>query len=391
MHGSSAIRFNVLERDPGSRARVARLDTPHGPVETPAYLPVGTQGAVKALTPDQVRATGTQMILANTYHLALRPGEDVVREAGGLHRFMGWEGPILTDSGGFQVFSLASLTRIDDRSVVFRSHIDGSPVDMTPERSVEIQNALGSDICMVLDHPPPHGVPEEEVRRAAERTLRWAVRSRDAHRREDQALFAIVQGGGLLDLRTRMAEELAALEFPGYAIGGVSVGEDRAEIHRVLAHTAPLLPADRPRYLMGVGSALEMVEGIAAGVDLFDCVLATRNARNASLFTREGIVRIRNKKYERDFGPLDARCGCLACRKFSRAYLRHLFSRGEILAATLASIHNIQHFQEFLAEVRGAIREGRFAELREAFLRGRDGRGIPETGTGTGTEALETP
>jgi queuine tRNA-ribosyltransferase len=368
------MRYSVLERDAVTGARVGLLETPHGAVETPAFLPVGTQGTVKALTPDQVRETGARMILANTYHLALRPGEDVVREAGGLHRFMGWDGPILTDSGGFQVFSLSSIRKVDDGGVTFRSHIDGSEVRLTPERAVEIQEALGADVIMVLDQCPPGTATSSDVREASERTLAWARRSRVAQKRRDQALFAIVQGGRDLDLRSWMASELRALDFPGYAIGGVSVGEEMAEIHRVLAHTAPLLPEEKPRYLMGVGSALEMVEGAAAGIDIFDCVLATRNARNASLFTRDGVVRIRNTTYARDFTPLDPRCGCYTCRKFTRAYIRHLYLRDEILASTLGSIHNIQHFQELMAEVREAIRAGRFAALRSAFLDGSDRR-----------------
>ena len=368
MTGSHAIRFTVLAKDLSTHGRAGILETPHGIVETPTYMPVGTQGTVKALTPEQVRDTGTRMILANTYHLALRPGEDVVQQAGGLHKFMGWEGPILTDSGGFQVLSLAPMRKIDDTGAVFRSHIDGSLMSLTPERAVQIQNALGPDILMVLDHCPPHTATPEEVRDAAERTLRWASRCRDAHGRDDQALFAILQGGGHDDLRRWMAEELSALDFPGYAIGGVSVGEDRSEILRVLGFTAPLLPEGKPRYLMGVGSALDLVEGIAAGVDLFDCVLPTRNARNAFLFTREGPVRIRNKAYERDFGPLDGNCRCYTCKKFSRAYLRHLYGRGEILASTLGSIHNIQHFQDLVGDIRRSILEGRFAAFRESFL-----------------------
>jgi queuine tRNA-ribosyltransferase len=376
----NAIRFQILHRDRTTRARTAVLETPHGAVETPAYMPVGTQGAVKALTPEQVRATGTRMVLANTYHLALRPGEEVVREAGGLHRFMGWDGPILTDSGGFQVFSLAPMRKIDAGGVLFRSHIDGSPLRLTPERAVEIQNGLGADIIMVLDHCPAYPASEEEVRDAAARTVEWAARSREAHRREDQALFAIVQGGVHLDLRSSVAAELIGLDFPGYAIGGVSVGEDRQVIKMVVDHTAPLLPEAKPRYLMGVGSAREMLEGIAAGIDLFDSVLATRNARNGSYFTRAGVVRIRNKVYERDFTPLDPSCGCYACRNFTRAYLRHLDSRREILAATLGTIHNLQHFQDLFREAREAIALDRFAALLES-ARARAGES-PSSGDG---------
>ncbi len=366
MRGRTAIRFSIHYRDSTTHARAGTIETPHGAVRTPAFMPVGTQGTVKALTPDQVRESGAEMILGNTYHLALRPGEDVVREAGGLHRFMGWEGSILTDSGGFQIFSLASLRKVRDAGVEFRSHIDGDLIHLTPERAVAIQNALGADVVMVLDHCPPYPAEEKDLEEACARTLLWAERCAAAHTRDDQALFAIVQGGTDLDRRARMAQDLAALDFPGYAIGGVSVGEDLAQVRRVVAATAPLLPAGRPRYLMGVGSALEMLDGIAAGIDMFDCVLATRNARNAFLFTRSGAVRIRNKKYERDHGPIDSSCRCYACRKFTRAYLRHLYGRGEILAATLGSIHNLQHFQDLMTEARLAIAEGRFADLLAA-------------------------
>ncbi len=392
MRGRSAIRFSIDHRDGATHARAGTIETPHGTVRTPAFMPVGTQGTVKALTPDQVRESGTEMILGNTYHLSLRPGEEIVREAGGLHRFMGWEGSILTDSGGFQVFSLASLRKVIDGGVEFRSHIDGELIRLSPERAVAIQNALGADIIMVLDHCAPYPVKEKELEEACARTLLWAERCAAAHARDDQALFAIVQGGIDLDRRVRMARDLAALNFPGYAIGGVSVGEDLDQVRRVVAATAPLLPAERPRYLMGVGSALEMLEGIAAGVDMFDCVLATRNARNAFLFTRSGAVRIRNKKYEKDMGPLDPSCRCTTCRKFTRAYLRHLYGRGEILAATLGSLHNLQHFQDLMAEARGAIAAGRFPDLL-ASARARPAGADPDEpeGAAGGPLASEKP
>ena len=305
---SGSFCFEILRRDSSTHARVGKLHTPHGVVDTPAYMPVGTHGAVRALTPDQVAGTGSQIVLANTYHLHLRPGEDLVREAGGLHRFMAWDGPILTDSGGFQVFSLAHANRLDEDGVSFRSHIDGAEVRLTPEKAVEIQNALGADIIMAFDHCPSLPASREEVERAVDRTTRWASRCLRAHARPDsQALFGIVQGGTHLDLRRRSLDGLASLDFPGYAIGGVSVGEPNDEIRRVIAEVGPWLPEDRPRYLMGIGTAEDILAGIAAGVDLFDCVMATRSARNASLFTREGPIKVRNQQYEGDLGPLDPR------------------------------------------------------------------------------------
>ncbi|MBN1441314.1 MAG: tRNA guanosine(34) transglycosylase Tgt [Planctomycetes bacterium] len=361
------LRFTLLHRDRSSAARRGRIDLPHGAVETPAFLPVGTQGAVKAVTPAQLRETGAQLILANTYHLAVRPGADVVREAGGLHRFMGWDGPILTDSGGYQVFSLAGSSRIDDDGVTFRSHVDGREMRLTPERSIEIQNDLGADIIMAFDDCAPYPASPEEAARAVERTSRWAARSLDAHRRSDQALFGIVQGGVHEDLRRRSAAEILALDFPGYAIGGVSVGESPEEMRRVAAVAVPLLPPDRPRYLMGVGAPLDIADMVVLGVDLFDCVIPTRHARNASLFVEGGVVKIRNQRYERDFGPLDEQCPCYACRGFSRAYLRHLYSRGEILGPVLGTIHNLTHFQRLMERLRRAIEKGRLLELAAAM------------------------
>lgn len=371
MTEASAFAFRVLARDRGSRARRATLTTPSGPVELPAFMPVGTQGTVKGLTADQLRATGAQMVLGNTYHLALRPGEQVVAELGGLHRFMGWQGPMLTDSGGFQIFSLAAMTRISEEGAVFRSHIDGRLVHLSPERAVAIQETLGADVAMVLDHVVALPAAAEAVRDATERTVRWAHRCRDAHCRADQAQFGIVQGGMDERLRTTCASELAALDFTGYAVGGLSVGETPEEMYRVLDFTVPAMPEDKPRYLMGVGRPRDLLEAIGRGIDLFDCVMPTRNGRNALAFTDAGSMRLRNKQFERDPRPLEAACHCLACRH-SRGYLRHLFMAGEMLGPVLLSIHNLTYYQRLLAGAREAIEAGRFVEYRQAKIAGWD-------------------
>lgn len=334
-------------------------------------MPVGTQGTVKGLTAGQLRATGAQMVLGNTYHLALRPGEQVVAELGGLHGFMGWQGPMLTDSGGFQIFSLAAMTRISEEGAVFRSHIDGSLVHLSPERAVAIQEALGADVAMVLDHVVALPAAAEAIRDATERTVRWARRCRDAHRRADQAQFGIVQGGMDERLRTMCAAELAALDFTGYAVGGLSVGETPDEMYRVLDFTVPAMPEEKPRYLMGVGRPRDLLEAIGRGIDLFDCVMPTRNGRNALAFTDAGPMRLRNKQYERDPRPLEAACHCLACRH-SRGYLRHLFMAGEMLGPVLLSIHNLTYYQRLLAGAREAIETGRFLEYRQAKIDGWD-------------------
>jgi len=352
----------------GTAARCGLLRLPHGDVETPAFLPVGTQATVKALTPRQVKETGAAMVLANTYHLSLRPGAETVQAAGGLHAFMAWSGPILTDSGGFQVFSLSEHNKVDDDGVTFRSYYDGSAVRLTPERSIEIQAALGADIIMAFDECPPHEAPRAAVESAVERTQRWAERSLEAHRRDDQALFGIVQGGGHDDLRRQSATALVGLDLPGYAIGGVSVGEPPEEMRRVVALTAPRLPASKPRYVMGVGLPADILDMIACGIDLFDCVLPTRNARNATVFTRAGPLRLRNAAHTRDFGPLDPECSCYTCANFSRAYLRHLFHQNEMLAAVLASIHNLSFYQRLVQGARSAIRADRFDEFHRDFL-----------------------
>ena len=361
--------FEIHHVDAGCGARRSTYHTPHGPVEMPAFMPVGTAGTVKGLEVELLRATGTRMILGNAYHLALRPGEAVVRALGGLHPFTGWDGPILTDSGGFQLHSLARLMRVDDQRAVFRSHIDGRLLELSPERAVEIQEALGSDVAMVLDHVV--GLPNDPavVREAAERTLRWAARCRRAATRADQALFGIVQGGLDPALRAESARRLAELDLPGYAVGGLSVGETPAEMLRVLEATVPAMPADRPRYLMGVGRPEDLLEAIRLGIDLFDCVMPTRNGRNAMAFTDEGPRRLRNVRYERDGAPLQEGCPCPACRR-SRGYLRHLFMAGEMLGPVLLSLHNLTYYQRLLADARQAIAEDRFEAYRREKMRG---------------------
>jgi queuine tRNA-ribosyltransferase len=370
------IGFDLISVDP-SGARLGRLATDHGAVETPAFMPVGTQGTVKTMSSRDLREVGASIILANTYHLYLRPGEKIVEEAGGIHRFMSWNGPVLTDSGGFQVLSLADLTRIGDDGVEFKSHLDGSTHFLTPERVVEIQLSIGSDVMMVLDHCVSYPVDRAAAAAAAARTTLWARRSasvggtRIARGGYERALFGIVQGSIYPDLRERSAAEVASCDFPGYAIGGLSVGEPKSETRKTVEITARLLPADRPRYLMGVGLPEDIVEAAAAGVDLFDCVLPTRNARNGTVFTSEGKLVLKNAAYARDFRPLDPRCGCETCRTYSRAYLRHLFSAGEMLGPRLATVHSLYFYLHLLEEMRQVIRDGAFDRWREEFYRRR--------------------
>ena len=363
-----AVRFELWLEDQVTAARLGRLETPHGPVETPVFMPVGTQASVKTLDPGEVREVGSQIILCNTYHLYLRPGADVVREAGGLHRFMAWNGPILTDSGGFQVFSLASLRRIGEEGVTFRSHIDGSSHFIGPAESIRIQEALGADIIMAFDECPPYPAPREAVERAVARTVAWARTCRAVHSRSDQALFGIVQGGVHLDLRAACAQALLELDFPGYAIGGLSVGEPRPLLYETLAHTAALLPREKPRYLMGVGTPEDMIEAIAHGVDMCDCVFPTRVARHGTAFTRDGRITIRNATYARDFTPLDPECRCRVCRTYTRAYIRHLIKAGEHLGARLITYHNLHFMHDLVREAREAIRAGNFAAWKDATL-----------------------
>ena len=358
--------FCIHHLDAGCGARRGALDLPHGTVESPAFMPVGTQGTVKGLTIEMLRACGAEMVLGNTYHLALRPGEEVVRELGGLHGFMGWDGPILTDSGGFQLFSLAQNTKVTEQAALFRSHIDGQLLELSPERSVEIQEALGSDVAMALDHVVALPCPAEQVRDASERTVRWAERCRATAQHPDQELFAIVQGGLDLDLRVECAEQLVAIGFPGYAIGGLSVGEDEQARNRVLEVTCPALPSDRPRYLMGVGKPADLLTAISYGIDMFDCVMPTRNGRNALAFTDQGALRLRNLAYQRDERPIETGCPCPACRH-SRGYLRHLFLAGEMLGPILVSVHNLTYYQRLMQGARKAIERdayGAFCEQR---------------------------
>src|SRR5580658_2063785 len=358
---SAPLRFDLTS----SRHRLGRVTTRHGFFDTPAFMPVGTQGSIKGILPDHVAATGSQIILANTYHLMLRPGEKVVAELGDLHRFMGWPGPILTDSGGFQVFSLADINRITDDGVTFKSHVDGAVVHLTPGRSIEVQNALGADIIMAFDECPPAEAPALYHREAVERTVRWAEQCLAAHgRAKDQSLFGIVQGGTDLDLRARCAEKLIAMDFPGYAVGGLAVGEGFEAMKTVLAAVTPGLPEDRPRYLMGVGFPRDIVAAVACGIDQFDCVMPTRNGRNAYAFTASGPIRLRNSRFIADGGPLEEGCDCYACRTFTRGAIRHFFFCGEMLGPVLVSVHNVRFYQRLMADIRRAISGGGFAEFR---------------------------
>jgi queuine tRNA-ribosyltransferase len=369
--------FTVTHRD--GDARRGEMTTPHGTVETPAFMPVGTRGAVKAVTAQQLQDLGAQIILGNTYHLYLKPGDDLIARCGGLHRFMGWERPILTDSGGYQIFSLAAMRRIREEGSEFRSHLDGSLHHLTPERATEIQAQLGSDIAMVLDECIATPAPAGTARDAMERSIRWGRRGRDRFLQlrdapgtivvtnPGQAQFGIVQGGTHLELRTESVQATVEIGFDAYAIGGLSVGEPAAVMYEVVAHTAARLPADRPRYLMGSGMPDDLIESVARGVDLFDCVLPTRNARNGQLFTREGPLSIKNARFADDMLPPDPACGCYTCGRFSRAYLRHLFMAGEMTGATLNTVHNLYFYLDTMKRIREAILFGTFEQLRQEF------------------------
>lgn len=359
--------FELLHTD--GQARAGRLHTAHGSIETPIFMPVGTVGSVKAIAPDDLAAMRAQIILGNTYHLYLRPGDALVARRGGLHGFAAWNGPILTDSGGFQAFSLSDLRKFSEEGVEFRSHLDGSRHMFSPEKVVDIQRNLNSDIMMVLDECVPYNTAYDYTAKSIGLTTRWAVRSRQAYPRgtAGNLLFAITQGGFFPDLRSESVAMLAEHDFDGFAIGGLSVGEPKAEMHALLAHTAPLLPAAKPRYLMGVGTPLDIVSGIACGVDMFDCVLPTRNARNGTLYTSQGKINIKRLEFAEDDGPLDPACSCYTCRTFSRAYLRHLFQAGEILSFRLNSLHNLSYFLDLVRNARAAILEGRFAAFKAAL------------------------
>jgi queuine tRNA-ribosyltransferase len=364
---SRAGNFRVDARCGRTRARAGVLETAHGPVKTPAFMPVGTRATVKAMAPFELKAIGAQIILSNTYHLYLRPGPEIIAEAGGLHRFMGWDRPILTDSGGFQVFSLSDLRKVTDEGVHFQSHIDGSRHFLTPELAVKIQEQLGSDIAMCFDECVPYPCSEKESANAVDRTVDWAKRCRAVHKREDQLLFGIVQGSVFADQRRRCAESLAEMDFSGYGIGGLSVGEPHENMYEILDETIPVLPPEKPRYLMGVGYPPNLIEGVARGVDMFDCVLPTRLGRNGTVFTWKGRMNIKNRIYERDFSPIDPECSCYACRTASRAYIRHLYRSGEILASRLCTWHNLHFLQKLMELMREAIFKGQFESLRKKF------------------------
>ncbi|MGO9016771.1 MAG: tRNA guanosine(34) transglycosylase Tgt [Syntrophobacteraceae bacterium] len=361
------MKFEILSKDPGCDARAGRLETVHGAVDTPVFMPVGTVGSVKSISPDELESLGAKIILANTYHLYLRPGDQRVARLGGLHKFMGWDHPILTDSGGFQVFSLARINKIEEEGVRFQSHIDGSSHLLTPEAAVGVQMNLGSDIMMCFDECTPYPVSYDYASESVERTIRWAGRSKEAAAGCGAALFGIVQGSIFKDLRDVCLEKLAEIGFDGYAIGGLSVGESKDEMLEVINRLAPKLPGAAPRYVMGVGTPEDLVEGVRAGVDMFDCVMPTRNARNGSLFTSRGPVNIKNMAHAEDPGPLDPDCGCYTCRRFSRAYLRHLYICRELLSYRLNTLHNLHYYLGLMAQMREAIAAGRFEQWRAGF------------------------
>lgn len=364
----AAVTYEMIKKDSRTKARRGRVNTPHGPIETPVFMPVGTAGTVKAMKPEEVRDMGAQIILGNTYHLYLRPGHEVVKAAGGLHKFMNWERAILTDSGGFQVFSLGAMRKISEEGVEFRSHIDGSKHMLSPEKSMEIQNALGSDIMMAFDECAPYPADRNYVKNSLERTTRWLKRCKEYHKNtEQQSLFGIMQGGMYKDLRKQSAEEIVELDLPGYAIGGLSVGEPKEIMYEVMDDCVDYLPADKPRYLMGVGSPDCLFEGVERGIDMFDCVLPTRIARHGMAMTSQGRVNIKNAKYERDFTPLDPNCDCYTCRNYSKAYLRHLFKSDEILSSMLMTTHNLHFLVNTMAGIRKAIEEDRFLEYKKEF------------------------
>ena len=363
------IRYELIKKDAKTGARRGRIHTPHGIIETPVFMPVGTCGTVKAMTPEELRdEVKAKIILSNTYHLFLRPGDELVAEAGGLHKFMNWDGAILTDSGGFQVFSLSDLRNISEEGVAFKSHLDGSKLFISPEKSISIQNNLGSDIMMAFDECVPYPADYEYTRKSMERTTRWAKRCKEANKNpERQGLFGIVQGGMYKDLREISAKQLVELDFPGYAVGGLSVGEPADLMYDILGSTTPFLPENKPRYLMGVGTPDYLIEAVVRGIDMCDCVLPTRIARNGTALTSHGKLVVRNATYERDFTPLDPECDCYTCRNYTRAYIRHLIKCGEILGARLLSIHNLRFLVRLMENVRTAIEEDRLLEFRQEF------------------------
>jgi queuine tRNA-ribosyltransferase len=368
------IKYELLHKDKNSNARYGKIQTNYGTFETPMFMPVGTLATVKTLTPEELKEMGSAIILSNTYHLWLRPGADIVEKAGGLHKFMNYDGPILTDSGGFQVFSLAKPKDITEEGVKFKSHIDGSELFLTPELSIQIQNKLDSDIAMSFDECPPYPVTYEYMKNSVERTLRWAKRGKDVHANERQSLFGIVQGGEFADLRKWSALETVKLDFDGYSIGGTSVGEDKETMYKMIEYATPYLPEDKPRYLMGVGDPIDIIEGVIRGIDMFDCVLPTRLARHGNALTSHGKVNIKNAKYKEDFEPLDHDCDCYTCKNYTKAYLRHLITCSEALGGRLLSIHNVRFLIKLTEDLRKAIRENRVLEYRDEFLKNYQGK-----------------
>ncbi|AGY81281.1 MULTISPECIES: tRNA guanosine(34) transglycosylase Tgt [Carnobacterium] len=364
-----AIKYRLIKKEKHTGARLGEIITPHGTFPTPMFMPVGTLASVKSLAPEELESMGASIILSNTYHLWLRPGEDIVEEAGGLHKFMNWDKGILTDSGGFQVFSLSDLRRIEEEGVHFRNHLNGSKMFLSPEKAINIQNKLGPDIMMSFDECPPFDESFDYVKKSVERTSRWAERGLKAHAKPDsQGLFGIIQGAGFKELRQQSARDLVSMDFPGYSIGGLSVGEPKESMNKVLEYTTPFIPEDKPRYLMGVGTADSLIDGVMRGVDMFDCVLPTRIARNGTCMTSKGRVVIKNAQYERDFGPLDDKCDCYTCRNYTRAYIRHLIKADETFGLRLTSYHNLYFLLNVMKDVRQAIMDDNLLEYRESFF-----------------------
>jgi queuine tRNA-ribosyltransferase len=363
------FQFDLIKQDSKTSARLGKMITPHGMVHTPAFIPVGTQGTVKSMLPEEIKNCGAEIILGNTYHLYLRPGHETIKKLGGLHRFMNWPNPILTDSGGFQVYSLGALRKITPDGVMFRSHIDGSKHFLSPQKAIEIQEALGSDIMMCLDECTPYPATLSQTKESLTLTVKWAQLCRTAKTSVDQALFGIIQGGTYLDLRKQAVEQTAVLGFDGYALGGVSVGEPKEIMYDITDSITPLLPADKPRYLMGVGTPQDIVFGVSCGIDMFDCVIPTRCARHGLLFTNSEKIVIKNSRWRECNDPLDETCDCYTCKNYSRAYLRHLYVAGEILAMVLNTIHNVRYYMRLMEQIRAALKEGRFLEFKNDFLK----------------------